>query len=1332
MNSTSFFRNSNNYLEATRIIEIQEQLSSLTEENFEEILNFLHSSIIFTSKQMMNSFSRSLVNVIRFKSNNIDLYAELAKNINNGSKYFKSFLLKLLKYCDFMTPSILKFYRLCILNEIFNEKEVIYRISIVLFFYITNTENVDSLIPLFLWFLPEIFRYVPFIYKSFISMVKLPYFSSLVDILSFDNFSNFNLFFHNEYLNLQFHYIFDPDNKEMSIMKMKNESIEYCLKADDLDQFQKLASHLDLNSMCNISVFDLVLPTTQHPTLVQFAAYEGAFRCFNFLILNHVNLKIVSKSNSNNHILNSVSNFKNKVDKINKQSPKKSQEVIEVLSTTDSEDDSKTEDNSDVIVVGSTSTPSQESRKSSSESELEEAPLEEEAIKSDTNIQQLSCESNDELSYDNDCFTEEHLDKISESMFLPPMVPNFLTSEAREESCKYRPRKPLCKKYLESMRITSTAQYAVAGGNNQIIRLIQDNDLSFAGTPQIAILCFHNDIARWLIEDVLFSNENYANTEYSSQYQNEMNHKHSKQSEIEKHSNYQTSTPQNIQSNLLYAAIITGNLQMVEYILLNMPIEINNPLSFVNLIPLHVAILHMQIDVVSFLLNTYSIDVNKMCEVTKKTPFFLAVDQKSLELMKMIVTHPSFDFTMVSCHTIRPIHYLALYGTTKMMSYFLSLKLVNINDNLMDIKLEDIQKASKHDVPKQIIEDHKTDDQEKIDWYELSEPIQIDKIQKKESNNDDAYYLSYECDLYDLSRRKFFHPIPNKDNSAPRFKYLFNTPIVCALLLNNVANFNLLLNEPDLHLNEPSDQLILHILISRNMMQIFDRIISDKEKNRIDLDLFDKVGTTALHYAVLSGNILAVRQLLKHGSNPKLSTKYEEDTVLHLAARSTSFELYKLFADMKNDKNAPLFDVNQANIKGLTVLHYAVKHHSIEIVEDLIQIRNVDVNAIDIYGNAAIHYAIYNSELTILKSLVSCPSLNINVVNKRNSTPLMCASSTNFATGIKTLLLCSGRVDPNCKDDLGNTPLHLAASKKDENTIKFLLKLRNLDPKMVEQCRIDNSNCFQYEFNPETDVNRQNYSGLTPLHIAAQKKYDQIVRVLLSCQEIRLDIVEDNQGKCPLHFSAQVENNIWFGMKMFNQYMYSSSQFSNTIFRLLINADPMCGNIQDYEGNTGFHIALHDKGFEGDILKNAAVDANHKSSSGYRGRTYFDFENYDKNEKLVLTLANKLGETYLHLAAASGNRIVLEFLMKVHPELVNAKTDLILFSLFLWYFIQKYCNDTPLHYATANGKVEMVSILILDDSLDKFALNIAGKTPLDMARDDMKSSFSKYFVMNVD
>lgn len=59
------------------------------------------------------------------------------------------------------------------------------------------------------------------------------------------------------------------------------------------------------------------------------------------------------------------------------------------------------------------------------------------------------------------------------------------------------------------------AQFAVAGGNNEIIRILHQSNVSFAGTLQVAALFHRNEIFRWILENEISSlNEHHEVTGY--------------------------------------------------------------------------------------------------------------------------------------------------------------------------------------------------------------------------------------------------------------------------------------------------------------------------------------------------------------------------------------------------------------------------------------------------------------------------------------------------------------------------------------------------------------------------------------------------------------------------------------------------------------------------------------------------------------------------------------------------------------------------------------------------------------------------------------------------
>lgn len=1226
MDESSFFRNSDIFQETNRIIEAQRVLSKINNENFESTLLFFQNSIFVTSKKMAKSFIRSILNIIRFKSKNLELYSNLCKNIDFFSNITGHILIGFLKNADFMTPSQFKFYRICMANELITAVDIVKQISVNLYLGLLEPTKMSAkqLIPLFLWFCPEIYQYNNNLFHWFYQKLqKEDFFTSQVDLLKYDNFSIFYQYAENQYINIKFHPIYlDKTTTSDNFQRiMKENSIEYCLKEDDINKFQELTENKDINSNCQISLFDYFFQPTQQPSYLQFSAANSSINCFKYLISSNADLKTEIQNLSTTRISNETQFFREK------RNQKNEIEVIEIDSSSESErksdnesenhksenessSENKKSDNEEEDVIYISDSESNDEKPVTKNITDEPKPKEKEIIiisdsSSDNDSDNETAKTETETETDkNCCISQKEMEIKSKRLLIPPDQPGDLTAS-------FIARKPLCYDYKKSMSLKTTAQCTVVGGDNEIVRHVYDSELNFNDTPQVAIFCFYNDLAKWIIEVVLSSDDESNSL-----------------------------SPQ-IYAKMLHCSITSGNIEMLKYVISNMPNEINGNLKTLDFIPLHLAIQFHQIDVLSFLLNLKSVDVNKADESTHKTPFFLAVDSRNLEMVRLISKNPFFDFNQIVSKTLKPIHYIAMYGTSKMLKFFISLNGVDVNDNVT-YKIEEekkrIDKKRRKKKPKKEKSKNFIDDAEFLFFLDdgtsnsKSDDTEYEyEYEENDENEDNNYYFNYKYDLYDAESRDFFFASQENSKRA-NFHNIINTPIVCSLLSNYYweENFFVLINDPNLDINTQSDQMPLHLCIKEEKMQIFDYLITNREKIGLDIDIYDKCGTTALHYAVLRKKQWAIQSLIKAGCDITKRTKIEGDTICHLASFNGSLDIFKSFGKF--------FEVNVLNAKKQTPLHYATIYGSTQIVDYLLTLPEIDINAADDEGNTALHHCIQNSQRSIFMKLLSNRSIDVNAMNNDSETPLIFAFKFNNEEFITKLLSLDGMINPNCCEKAtGNTPLHLSVILKSENLTRRLLKLQRCE---TLKNKLQESNSFSYEFDPQVDVNSQNLKGLTALHIAAQMKSDILVRVILTSPNILADIVDFTLNRCPIHYSAVSRGGCFLGMKIFNPYMYDLSKFSNTIFSQLINKDPLTGNIQDSNGDTPFHIALNEAGFDGNLLKNTAMQVN---KNGF-------------NEILNLTLVNLKGENYLHLAAASGNRIVLDFMVKTHPELINSKT----------------------------------------------------------------------------
>lgn len=153
----------------------------------------------------------------------------------------------------------------------------------------------------------------------------------------------------------------------------------------------------------------------------------------------------------------------------------------------------------------------------------------------------------------------------------------------------------------------------------------------------------------------------------------------------------------------------------------------------------------------------------------------------------------------------------------------------------------------------------------------------------------------------------------------------------------------------------------------------------DVNLDDIDVNVLDDKGYTPLHYAVESGNLFVIYQLLGRDANVKLQDNVDRRTPLHclVATKANSDELVS-------------------------------RNH----IMMLLQLHGVDVNAKDKEGKTALHIAVENNETKTVESLLSYGAA-VNVRDNNNDTPLHLAirnidANASLIPAMMKLLLTQG------------------------------------------------------------------------------------------------------------------------------------------------------------------------------------------------------------------------------------------------------------------------------------------------------------------------------------
>ncbi|MDQ7827276.1 MAG: ankyrin repeat domain-containing protein [Candidatus Eremiobacteraeota bacterium] len=338
-----------------------------------------------------------------------------------------------------------------------------------------------------------------------------------------------------------------------------------------------------------------------------------------------------------------------------------------------------------------------------------------------------------------------------------------------------------------------------------------------------------------------------------------------------------------------------------------------------------------------------------------------------------------------------------------------------------------------------------------------------------------------------------------------------------------------------------------------------------------------------------------------------------------------------------------------------------------------------DVNAKDVMGKTILMQAAKTGDLEIAKLLISAGA-DVNDKDKNNSTSLH--EAARFGRKKMIELLMASKADLNVKDKEGNTPIKLAMRNGHIEAVN-VLKTRG--------ARIENITVFEaaalgdiesakrlFDKNPEILKRKNKEDGDTPLHYAARKGQNGMIRFLLSRGA---DIEATNSHMETPLCSAVSEDNLETteillsqGARINSVDKTHRSPLSCAVFSsgeemitLLLNrgAD---AKIMDSEGDTVLHKAVLRKNVN--ILKllmARGADINLKNKEGATPLFGAVCESYvmkdsfgmyptnDKNEDLIaffisnsvdLNVRDKSGHTPLYYAKKYRPRNISDLLKK--------------------------------------------------------------------------------------
>lgn len=258
-------------------------------------------------------------------------------------------------------------------------------------------------------------------------------------------------------------------------------------------------------------------------------------------------------------------------------------------------------------------------------------------------------------------------------------------------------------------------------------------------------------------------------------------------------------------------------------------------------------------------------------------------------------------------------------------------------------------------------------------------------------------------------------------------------------------------------------------------------------------------------------------------------------------------------------------------------------------------------------------------------------------------------------------LLVEDNENINELDTNGMAALHYAAARGHVEIVRTLLTQNNLD------------------INVKTPI-----THITPLHYAATHGHVEIIRLLLATRNVIAD-TQDQNGSTALHYAVVLDHveavKLLIGMHNLvnnsgmNVVHCAAEHGSLKALRYMLEH---CADIDidlpDNQGNTAIHSCC--RHFKKDTLASALQI----------------LAEYNAN----IDLQNFTGETALHILAGNGNVNGIKLLVKQYNANINLRDN---------------TGETVMHFAAKNGHTDVVRFL-LDCNFDINAQNDSEETPL--------------------
>ena len=416
----------------------------------------------------------------------------------------------------------------------------------------------------------------------------------------------------------------------------------------------------------------------------------------------------------------------------------------------------------------------------------------------------------------------------------------------------------------------------------------------------------------------------------------------------------------------------------------------------------------------------------------------------------------------------------------------------------------------------------------------------------------------------------------------------------------------------DIHLKTNDGKNCLHIAALEGHLNLCNVLI---DKHNFDVNLANKRGWAALHFAAKVGNYELVSYFADMGTDIHLKTNAGLNC-LHIAAQQGNLNLCKVLIDKHK------FDLDMADNYGWTALHSSSGSGSYELFT-YFAVMGTDVHLKTDDGENCLHIAALEGHFNLCKVLVDKHKFDVNLADKCGWTALhFSAQSGNYE--LVTYFADMG-TGIHLKTNDGVNCLHIAAEQGHLNLCKVLIEKHKFDSNMADNYgwtalhRSSKNGSYElltYFADRVTDIHRKTNDGENCLHIAAFEGHFKLCKYFLEIHNFDVKL-KDNGGRTSLHNCARNGS--------FDLFLYILEKGSE-IYCKTNNME----NVLHFSAKNG-HVHICEfvlERFTKDYEKNSTRNQHTLIGESYMSQVFY------KYNTVFLHAMDNDGNTYLHLAAA--------------------------------------------------------------------------------------------------